>query len=256
MTEPILGILLLFLVLILTIYFFGFRNTSEQHKDAVKANTSLSSTSRPIVKTSNTNLPVVVIAGPSGSGKTSLLHALIFGRAPPTISSARVTALTLPLFNRTSVFSWKEFPDGIRGPFLTAAASARVLLIVIDAAGDAVHIANAGRLIYTIFTQEKVVVSGAKMLIVAARADIVGSRSPSVLRAALSIELDRLRESNAVVSMVASAKDEKTVSLGGGGRAGLPFDFETDSPLKTEFCSASLKQLNNITEFLIATCET
>lgn len=183
-----------------------------------------------------------------------MLHALIFGRAPQTVASARATCLSMPLRDRTRVLSWKEFPDGVRGPFFAAAATARALLIVVDAAGDAKHIAAAGSMLYTALTLDKVVSSGVKMLIIAARADVAGARAPAVLRAALGAELDCLRDSHAAVTSLASVIDEKTVPL--GGVSGRPFNFDTDSPIQITYAAASLKQLASVNDFIIATCET
>ncbi len=228
-------------VFLLSLYFFGFISSPRSSRD------KKGEEPRPQVQPGD--IPRVVIGGPSSSGKTSLLHSLVFGRAPRTVSSARVTSLTLPLHNDEGVISWMEFPSSSRGALLDAAARSRVIMILVNSLKGSAHIAEAGSMIFDCYTQARVVSGGARLLVVATGLE---KSDASSLRVALGAELDRLRSSHGVISAVVSDSDDKFMPLRGADSR--PFDFSSDAPLITDFCSIVPANVEAVRNFVKSTC--
>ena len=186
----------------------------------------------------------VLVAGAADAGKTALLHALVFGRAVETVTSARVASLVAPLHGAPAGAPRFDFTDvpgaaAARAALVRGAADAGAVLLVVDAAGGAAAVAGAGAILFDIFTDARAARGGARLLVVANKADARGALAPAALRAALTDELNRLRASRGALRETAGGggdgDDEPAVPLGEPGR---PFSFDA-APLATAWCAAS-----------------
>jgi len=239
-TFFVAGLTTLF-VLLLSLCYFGFISLPRRSRDEKGEKPR---------HVEHHGIPRVVIGGPSSSGKTSLLHSLVFGRAPRTVSSVRVTSLTLPLHNIDGgVISWQEFPSSSRGALLDAAAQSRVIMILVNAIKGPAHLAEAGSMIFDCYTQARVVNGGARLLVVATGLE---KSDTSSLRVALGAELDRLRSSHGIISTVASDSDDKIMPLRGADSR--PFNFSSDAPLRTDFISVVAANVVVVRDFVKSAC--
>jgi len=191
----------------------------------------------------------VLVCGPPGGGKSALAHALLFGRAPETISGLSENELRGPLRARAGEFgeppapgapgqpvvTLVDFPGAalLRRPLLRRAERAGAVCLVVDAAGDAAHLAAAADLAFDLLTSRALLAAAAAapaarppLLVVANKADARGARSPAALRKAIEEELARLRRSRGAVAVAGAAEEDEPAEL--TVKPGGAFDFDDE----------------------------
>ena len=152
----------------------------------------------------------VLLVGPLNGGKSQLLHRLVFGAEPGqlhTIAGTKENVVRSQLHKShpsSAFFTFVDFPgvSQLRQPLLRAAASARALVLVMDATAGAAHVTEAAGFLYDLLTCRTVLTARPSMLIVAHGRGTAGA---AAMRSALEHELGRLR----------SSRDALTVERGG-----------------------------------------
>jgi signal recognition particle receptor subunit beta len=188
----------------------------------------------------------ILFLGPTGSGKTTLIHTLLYGTSPQTVSSLSENELCGYLVKDTKEISnfvtLVDLPGVAqwRRPTLLRASSSGAIILVIDVSngikGEA--ISSAADLMFDLLTSNSALYYNQPILVIANKAtsssssslDINNSETKlelqqtcSVLKKALEDELVRLNSSRGAVAIAGEDDKDKGV-LGTSDDGGFNFD--------------------------------
>ena len=193
----------------------------------------------------------ILFLGSTGSGKTTLIHTLLFGTSPQTVSSLSENELCGYLFKDTKdISNFVTLVDlpGVaqwRRPTLLRASSSGAIILVIDIS-DGIKgesISSAADLMFDLLTSNSALYYNQPILVIANKATSSSSSSSSsldinnsetnlelkvhqtcsVLKKALEDELVRLNSSRGAVAIAGEDEKDKGV-LGTSDDGGFNFD--------------------------------
>lgn len=200
----------------------------------------------------------ILFLGPTGSGKTTLIHTLLYGTSPQTVSSLSENELCgylvkdnkeisnfVTLVDLPGVAQWRR-------PTLLRASSSGAIILVIDVSngikGEA--ISSAADLMFDLLTSNSALYYNQPILVIANKATSSSSSSSldinnserklelqktcSVLKKALEDELVRLNSSRGAVAIAGEDDKDKGV-LGTSDDGGFNFDNQNCCKSKVDW---------------------
>jgi signal recognition particle receptor subunit beta len=189
----------------------------------------------------------VLLIGLTGSGKTKLFYHLVTSQSFSTVTSQQFNEWRLVVKNRQVLIKDVPGHPRIRTEAMNALRVSDGVIFVIDSESFLKEISAIANLLYDVLSLPEIVKRKVPMLIVGAKSDLLGARTPAVIRNELEGELGTIRTNRQQANYVETG-DAAPLFLGEEGAA-FKFDQLTN-PITFGQASVTAHETGDVLNFL------